>query len=183
MGKFHRSNETLALPEEESFYGLGERFTKLNKVGLRVNGWLVNAWGAGTDDTHKAIPFADEHRRLRHFCEHDVSQSLGHGQPVRGVVYVSGRRSAAGFLHYLWAEHERDSGSLRGDYRLAGVSAEEILWGVVCYRQPQQDGRNERSGNCEKIPGARYPVGFIQSAAGRRGLASGGGACADPGNG
>jgi alpha-D-xyloside xylohydrolase len=57
-GKFHRSNETLALPEDESFYGLGERFTKLNKMGLRVNGWLVNAWGAGTDDTHKAIPFA-----------------------------------------------------------------------------------------------------------------------------
>jgi alpha-D-xyloside xylohydrolase len=56
-GKFHRTNETLALPEDESLYGLGERFTKLNKVGLRVNGWLANAWGAGTDDTHKAIPF------------------------------------------------------------------------------------------------------------------------------
>lgn len=56
-GKYFRSNETFALPEEESFYGLGERFTKLNKVGLRVNGWLVNPWGAGTDDTHKAIPF------------------------------------------------------------------------------------------------------------------------------
>jgi len=56
-GEFRRCNETLALPEDESFYGLGERFTKLNKVGLRVNGWLANAWGAGTDDTHKSIPF------------------------------------------------------------------------------------------------------------------------------
>jgi alpha-D-xyloside xylohydrolase len=56
-GKFHRSNETFALPQDESFYGLGERFTKLNKVGLRVNGWLVNPWGAGTDDSHKTIPF------------------------------------------------------------------------------------------------------------------------------
>ncbi len=56
-GKFHRTNETFALPEDESFYGLGERFTRLNKVGLRVNGWLANAWGAGTDDTHKTIPF------------------------------------------------------------------------------------------------------------------------------
>jgi alpha-D-xyloside xylohydrolase len=56
-GKFFRSNETIALPENESFYGLGERFTKLNKVGLRVNGWLVNPWGAGTDDSHKTIPF------------------------------------------------------------------------------------------------------------------------------
>jgi alpha-D-xyloside xylohydrolase len=56
-GKFYRSNETFSLPQEESFYGLGERYTKLNKVGLRVNGWLANAWGAGSDDTYKAIPF------------------------------------------------------------------------------------------------------------------------------
>jgi alpha-D-xyloside xylohydrolase len=56
-GEFHRSNETFALSEDESFYGLGERFTKLNKLGLRVNGWQVNPWGAGTDDTHKPIPF------------------------------------------------------------------------------------------------------------------------------
>jgi alpha-D-xyloside xylohydrolase len=56
-GKFRRSNETLALPADESFFGLGERYAKLNKLGLRVNGWLANAWGAGTDDTYKAIPF------------------------------------------------------------------------------------------------------------------------------
>jgi alpha-D-xyloside xylohydrolase len=56
-GKFRRSNETFAFPEDESFYGLGERFTKLNKTGLRVNGWLANAWGAGADDAYKAIPF------------------------------------------------------------------------------------------------------------------------------
>jgi len=56
-GKFCRSNETFALPEDKSFYGLGERFTKLNKLGLRVNGWLVNPWGSGTDDSHKTIPF------------------------------------------------------------------------------------------------------------------------------
>jgi alpha-D-xyloside xylohydrolase len=55
--KFLRSNETFDLPEDESFYGLGERFTKLNKLGLRVNGWLVNPWGSGTDDSHKTIPF------------------------------------------------------------------------------------------------------------------------------
>jgi alpha-D-xyloside xylohydrolase len=56
-GKPCRSNETFALPEDESFYGLGERFTKLNKVGLRVDGWLVNPWGSGTDESHKTIPF------------------------------------------------------------------------------------------------------------------------------
>jgi alpha-D-xyloside xylohydrolase len=56
-GTFHRCNETFALPEDESLYGLGERFSKLNKLGLRVNGWVANAWGAGTDDTYKPIPF------------------------------------------------------------------------------------------------------------------------------
>jgi alpha-D-xyloside xylohydrolase len=56
-GKFRRSNETFALAQDENFYGFGERFTKLNKLGLKVNGWVVNPWGAGTDDTHKPIPF------------------------------------------------------------------------------------------------------------------------------
>ncbi|MGD0966419.1 MAG: hypothetical protein ABSA57_21325 [Candidatus Acidiferrales bacterium] len=45
-GKFHRSNETFALAQDENFYGFGERFTKLNALGLRVNGWVVNPWGA-----------------------------------------------------------------------------------------------------------------------------------------
>ena len=56
-GKSSRSNETFALAQDENLYGFGERFTKLNKLGLRVNGWVVNPWGAGTDDTHKPIPF------------------------------------------------------------------------------------------------------------------------------
>ena len=56
-GKFRRSNETFALGQDENFYGLGERFTKLNKLGLRVNGWQANGWGAGTDDCYKEIPF------------------------------------------------------------------------------------------------------------------------------
>ncbi len=55
--KFLKSNETFAIAQDENFYGFGERFTKLNKLGLRVNGWVVNPWGAGTDDTHKPIPF------------------------------------------------------------------------------------------------------------------------------
>src|ERR1700690_3568617 len=55
--KFLRCNETFALAQDENFYGLGERFTKLNKLGLRVNGWMSNAWGAGSDDTKKPIPF------------------------------------------------------------------------------------------------------------------------------
>jgi alpha-D-xyloside xylohydrolase len=56
-GKVHKSNETFALAQDENFYGLGERFTKLNKLGLRVDGWQANGWGAGTDDCYKEIPF------------------------------------------------------------------------------------------------------------------------------
>ena len=90
--------------QDESFYGLGERYTKLNKLGLRVNGWLANAWGAGTDDTYKAIPFLMSTRRLRNFRQHDLPQSMGHRQPFGGVLHISDRRSATGFLHHLRPE-------------------------------------------------------------------------------
>jgi alpha-D-xyloside xylohydrolase len=55
--KFYRTNETFELPEDENVYGFGERFSRLNKVGLRVNGWLVDALGAGTNEVYKEIPF------------------------------------------------------------------------------------------------------------------------------
>ncbi len=87
-GKFCRSNETFALPEDESFYGFGERFTKLNKLGLRVNGWLVNPWGAGHRRHPQGDPLPHEHGRLRHFRQHDLSQSMGYGQPFGVSSYT-----------------------------------------------------------------------------------------------
>jgi alpha-D-xyloside xylohydrolase len=56
-GKFRRSNETFYLTPGENFYGFGERFTRLNKLGQRVDGWHVNPWGVGTELVYKDIPF------------------------------------------------------------------------------------------------------------------------------
>ena len=59
-GKFRRSNETFALSPVspgEAFYGFGEKFTRLNKLGQRIKGWNANPFGAGTEEAHKNIPF------------------------------------------------------------------------------------------------------------------------------
>ncbi|RLI24523.1 hypothetical protein DRO58_07290 [Candidatus Bathyarchaeota archaeon] len=56
-GKFYRSNETFSLFPGESFYGFGEKFTKLNKVGQRIRCWNTNPFGAGTEESYKNIPF------------------------------------------------------------------------------------------------------------------------------
>ena len=56
-GKFSRSNETFRLPPGENFFGFGEKFTRLNKLGQRIDGWIKNPFGAGTEETHKHIPF------------------------------------------------------------------------------------------------------------------------------
>lgn len=46
-GKFCKSNETFGLLPRESFYGFGEKFTRLNKLGQRIRGWNTNPYGAG----------------------------------------------------------------------------------------------------------------------------------------
>lgn len=56
-GKFRRSNETFSLFPGEAFYGFGEKFTRLNKLGQRVDGWNKNPFGAGTEEAYKNIPF------------------------------------------------------------------------------------------------------------------------------
>jgi alpha-D-xyloside xylohydrolase len=55
--KFCRSNETFSLLGEEAFYGFGEKFTRLNKLGQRIRGWNTNPFGAGTEESYKNIPF------------------------------------------------------------------------------------------------------------------------------
>jgi len=56
-GKFCRSNETFDLFPGEAFYGFGEKFTRFNKLGLRIKGWNTNPYGAGTGEAYKNIPF------------------------------------------------------------------------------------------------------------------------------
>ena len=55
--KFCRSNETFNLFPGEAFYGFGEKFTRFNKLGLRIKGWNTNPYGAGTEESYKNIPF------------------------------------------------------------------------------------------------------------------------------
>jgi alpha-D-xyloside xylohydrolase len=56
-GKFYRSNETFYLAPGEHIYGFGEKFTRLNKLGQSIDGWNTDAWGSGTPDVYKHIPF------------------------------------------------------------------------------------------------------------------------------
>jgi alpha-D-xyloside xylohydrolase len=56
-GKSYRTNETFHLPSDENIYGFGETFTEFNKRGLTVDGWYSDAWGSGTREVYKTIPF------------------------------------------------------------------------------------------------------------------------------
>ena len=56
-GRFCRSNETFSLPPAEGYYGFGEQFTRLNKLGQRISAWNTNPYGAIAGEAYKNIPF------------------------------------------------------------------------------------------------------------------------------
>jgi alpha-D-xyloside xylohydrolase len=41
----------------EHIYGLGESFTRLDKLGQTHDGWLIDSFGTGTGEVYKHIPF------------------------------------------------------------------------------------------------------------------------------
>jgi alpha-D-xyloside xylohydrolase len=45
------------LGPEERLYGLGEKFTRLNKAGQRIVSWTVDALGSTSERSHKNVPF------------------------------------------------------------------------------------------------------------------------------
>lgn len=51
-----RGFETLCLDPEDRFFGLGERFERLDKTGRSIAMWPQNAYGARSDRSHKNIP-------------------------------------------------------------------------------------------------------------------------------
>lgn len=51
------------LRPDERLYGLGEKFTPLNKVGQRIVGWNVDALGSTSERSHKNIPFLLSNKR------------------------------------------------------------------------------------------------------------------------
>ncbi len=52
-----RGFETLWLDPDEHFYGLGEKFTRLDKLGQTISMWQSNACGARTEWAYKNMPF------------------------------------------------------------------------------------------------------------------------------
>lgn len=56
-GRICGVNETITLFPDEHLYGLGEKFTELDKRGRTVTCWNVNPFGSGTEESYKNIPF------------------------------------------------------------------------------------------------------------------------------
>ena len=55
-GQIH-VHETFALAADEDVYGLGEQFTRVNRVGQRVELWATDAYGISHHATYKNVPF------------------------------------------------------------------------------------------------------------------------------
>ncbi|MFW6409722.1 MAG: hypothetical protein ACOCZR_01655, partial [Halanaerobiales bacterium] len=49
--------DAICLKHNENFYGLGEKFTDINKRGQEVLGWQVDALGTSTQKSYKNVPF------------------------------------------------------------------------------------------------------------------------------
>jgi alpha-D-xyloside xylohydrolase len=49
--------ETLHLRQDEHLFGLGEKFTPLDKVGQKIITWTQDAFGSTSERSHKNIPF------------------------------------------------------------------------------------------------------------------------------
>jgi len=93
-GKFCRSNETFSLLQEEAFYGFGEKFTRLNKLGQKIKGWNANPYGAGTEESYKNIPFFMSTRGYGIFVNttYRVTYSMGSQSLMTFTVMVNDPR-------------------------------------------------------------------------------------------
>ncbi len=56
-GDAPRVSESFHLRPDEHLFGLGEKFTPLDKVGQRIVSWTVDAFGSTSERSHKNIPF------------------------------------------------------------------------------------------------------------------------------
>ncbi len=74
-----RATEAFSLPPGEHFYGFGEKFTRLNKLGQRIDSWNKNPFGAGSEESHKNIPFFMSSRGYGVFVNttHRVTYEVG----------------------------------------------------------------------------------------------------------
>ncbi len=56
-GKIARISESFRLHPGEHLFGLGEKFTRLDKTGQRIISWTQDALGSTSERSHKNIPF------------------------------------------------------------------------------------------------------------------------------
>ena len=56
-GSVAQVSESFALRADEHLFGLGEKFTPLDKVGQRIVCWTVDPFGSTTERSHKNVPF------------------------------------------------------------------------------------------------------------------------------
>jgi alpha-D-xyloside xylohydrolase len=56
-GKIKCITESFHLRPDEHIYGLGEKFTRLDKVGQLVTSWTLDALGAASERAYKNVPF------------------------------------------------------------------------------------------------------------------------------
>jgi alpha-D-xyloside xylohydrolase len=54
--KIELTTQSFALYPDEHLFGLGEKFTRLDKIGLRIVSWTQDALGSTSERSHKNIP-------------------------------------------------------------------------------------------------------------------------------
>ncbi len=76
------------LGPEERLYGLGEKFTRLDKAGQRIVSWTVDALGSTSERSHKNVPFLWSSRGFGIFLRLGRPDLLGPGRDVASILDV-----------------------------------------------------------------------------------------------
>ncbi len=104
--------DSFSLAPEEALFGLGEKFTPLNKVGQRIVSWTVDALGSTSERSHKNIPLLISSRGYGLFlnCSARIAWDLGNistqsysiclESPVLSAFFIYGPSLAAILKHY-----------------------------------------------------------------------------------
>jgi alpha-D-xyloside xylohydrolase len=85
-----RARETFVVGPDESFYGLGEKFSKLNKRGQFLTSWTTDARSVHTQRSYKNIPFlmSSRHFGLLINASGQILYDLAHHSFVSACIMV-----------------------------------------------------------------------------------------------
>ena len=70
----------------ERLYGLGEKFTRLDKVGRRIVSWTQDAFGSTSERSHKNVPFLWSTPRLGASARYRRPHRLGPGRRFDAIL-------------------------------------------------------------------------------------------------